>query len=122
MAAAAQNINNLTLMSIPHSKKLTGSNFTNWHQNLRIALRFEKKLRFVEQPMAPAPDLETTDPKTIDRLHEKDIPKKVETPVVLSIREGRIQKDKKNLPGAKGKDKGKNKLAYALMTSDKSLL
>ncbi|GKB72137.1 zinc finger, CCHC-type containing protein, partial [Tanacetum coccineum] len=40
------------------------------------------------------------------------IPKKVETPAVLAIREGKIQKDKKKLKGAKGKDKGKNKLAY----------
>ncbi|GJX27773.1 hypothetical protein Tco_0235852 [Tanacetum coccineum] len=47
------------------------------------------------------------------KLYEKGIPKKVETLVVLAIREGRIQKDKKKLQGAKGKDKGKNKLAYA---------
>ncbi|GJT79773.1 retrotransposon protein, putative, ty1-copia subclass [Tanacetum coccineum] len=47
------------------------------------------------------------------KLHEKGIPKKVETPVVLAIREGRIQKDNKKPQGAKGNDKGKNKLAYA---------
>ncbi|GJS01992.1 hypothetical protein Tco_0318500 [Tanacetum coccineum] len=46
------------------------------------------------------------------KLHEKCIPKKAETPTVLAIREGRIQKDKKKKPqGAKGKGKGKNKLA-----------
>ncbi|GJX60582.1 hypothetical protein Tco_0291972 [Tanacetum coccineum] len=45
-------------------------------------------------------------------IHEKCIPKKAETPTVLAIREGRIQKDKKKKPqGAKGKGKGKNKLA-----------
>ncbi|GKG00661.1 zinc finger, CCHC-type containing protein [Tanacetum coccineum] len=32
---------------------------------------------------------------------------------MLAIREGRIQKDKKKPQGEKGKDKGKNKLAYA---------
>nr|GEW50157.1 zinc finger, CCHC-type [Tanacetum cinerariifolium] len=47
------------------------------------------------------------------KLHEKGIPKKAETPVVLAIREGRIQKDKKKLQGEKGKDKAKNKLTYA---------
>ncbi|GJY76580.1 retrotransposon protein, putative, ty1-copia subclass [Tanacetum coccineum] len=47
------------------------------------------------------------------KLHEKGIPKKVETLIVLAIREGKIQKDKKKPRGAKGKDKGKNKLAYA---------
>nr|GEY59446.1 hypothetical protein [Tanacetum cinerariifolium] len=36
-----------------------------------------------------------------------------ETPVVLAIREGRIQKEKKKSQGSKGKDKGKIKLAYA---------
>nr|GEV14190.1 zinc finger, CCHC-type [Tanacetum cinerariifolium] len=47
------------------------------------------------------------------KLHEKGIPKKAETPDVLTIRECRIQKDKKKPQGANGKDKGKNKLAYA---------
>ncbi|GKA99357.1 hypothetical protein Tco_0827294 [Tanacetum coccineum] len=47
------------------------------------------------------------------KLHEKGIPKKAETPTVLAIREGRIQEDKKKPQGAKGKDKGKIKLAYA---------
>ncbi|GJY51109.1 retrotransposon protein, putative, ty1-copia subclass [Tanacetum coccineum] len=47
------------------------------------------------------------------KLHEKGITKKTETPTVLAIREGKIQKDKKKKPqGAKGKAKGKNKLAY----------
>ncbi|GJV18488.1 hypothetical protein Tco_1367508 [Tanacetum coccineum] len=46
-------------------------------------------------------------------LHEKGIPKKSETPAVLAIREGKIQKDKKKLQGAKGKNKGKNKRSYA---------
>ncbi|GKE46314.1 hypothetical protein Tco_1477572, partial [Tanacetum coccineum] len=47
------------------------------------------------------------------KLYEKGIPKKAETLGVLAIREGKIQKDKKKLRGAKGKDKGKTKLAYA---------
>ncbi|GJZ94249.1 zinc finger, CCHC-type containing protein [Tanacetum coccineum] len=46
------------------------------------------------------------------KLHEKGIPKKAETSVVLAIREGKIQIDKKKPQGAKGKGKGKNKLAY----------
>ncbi|GJZ48678.1 hypothetical protein Tco_0602510 [Tanacetum coccineum] len=51
------------------------------------------------------------------KLHEKGIPKKAETLDVLAIREGKIQKDKKKkLQGAKGKTKGKNKLAYAPKT------
>nr|GEX65144.1 zinc finger, CCHC-type [Tanacetum cinerariifolium] len=47
------------------------------------------------------------------KLHEKGIPKKAEIPAMLAIREGKIQKDKRKPRGAKGKDKGNNKLAYA---------
>ncbi|GKB10870.1 hypothetical protein Tco_0844793 [Tanacetum coccineum] len=123
-------------------------------------IRYEKKIKFVEQPIGPAPDPETADPDTIDKyyesvnleqeakqelfetvkafhackqedgqsnynmhsmgktlaelhamlkLHEKGIPKKAETPAVLAIRKGNIQKDKKNPQGAKGKAKGNPK-------------
>ncbi|GKA44013.1 hypothetical protein Tco_0736737 [Tanacetum coccineum] len=47
------------------------------------------------------------------KLHDKGISKKAETPAVLVIREGKIQKDKRKPRWAKGKDKGKNKLAFA---------
>ncbi|GKC81957.1 hypothetical protein Tco_1137674 [Tanacetum coccineum] len=47
------------------------------------------------------------------KLHEKGIPKKDETPTMLAIWKGRIQKDKKKPQGAKGRNKEKNKLAYA---------
>nr|GFA19725.1 zinc finger, CCHC-type [Tanacetum cinerariifolium] len=40
------------------------------------------------------------------KLHEKGISKKAETPAVLAIREGKIQKDKEKPQGEKGKDKG----------------
>ncbi|GJU73792.1 retrotransposon protein, putative, ty1-copia subclass [Tanacetum coccineum] len=46
------------------------------------------------------------------KLPEKGIPKKAETPIVLAIREGKTQKDKKKLQGETGKDNGKTKLAY----------
>nr|GEW37891.1 hypothetical protein [Tanacetum cinerariifolium] len=47
------------------------------------------------------------------KLHKKGIPNKTKTPAVLAIRDGKIHKDKKKSRGAKGKDKGKTKLAYA---------
>ncbi|GJW55554.1 hypothetical protein Tco_0099639 [Tanacetum coccineum] len=70
MAAAAQNKNNTTIRSILLGEKLTGSNFTNWYHDLRIVLRYEKKLKFLEQPIGPAPDPETADPDTIDKYYE----------------------------------------------------
>ncbi|GKE33663.1 hypothetical protein Tco_1452985 [Tanacetum coccineum] len=45
MAADAQNINNTTI-------------------------RYEKKIKFVEQHTRPAPDPETADPATIDKYYE----------------------------------------------------
>ncbi|GKA39956.1 hypothetical protein Tco_0732549 [Tanacetum coccineum] len=127
-------------MSILLAKKLTSSNFTKWYHNLRIVLRYEKKMKFVEQLTRPVHDPKTADPDTIDKyyetvnleqeeegqsvssyllkmksyldiskslgyampnepgtivelhamlkLHEKSIPKKAGTPVVLTIREG----------------------------------
>ncbi|GJR87918.1 zinc finger, CCHC-type containing protein [Tanacetum coccineum] len=207
MVVAAQNTNNTTIRSILLAEKLTGSNFTNWYCNLRIVLRYEKKIKFVEQSTGPASNPETADPDIIDKyyktvnleqeiaclmisikafhackqeegqsvcsyllkmksyldtlerlgyampnelgvslilnsinkdydefvhnynmhsmgkklvelqatlkLHEKGILKKAETPAVLAIREGKIQKDNKKPRRANGKDKGKNKLDYA---------
>ncbi|GKD84464.1 hypothetical protein Tco_1355618 [Tanacetum coccineum] len=104
MVVDAQITNNWTIRSILLAKKLTGSNFTNWYRNLRIVLRYEKKLKFVEQPIGPAPDPETVDPDTIDKYYES---------INLEQEEGKIQKDKKKPRGKKGKDKGKIKLAYA---------
>ncbi|GJW60164.1 hypothetical protein Tco_0109499 [Tanacetum coccineum] len=68
--AVAQNINNTTIRSILLAKKLTGSNFTNWYRNLRIVLRYEKKIKFMEQPTGLALDPETADPNTIDKYYE----------------------------------------------------
>ncbi|GKE82546.1 hypothetical protein Tco_1552546, partial [Tanacetum coccineum] len=52
------------------AKKLTGSNFTNWYPNLRIVLKYEKKMKFMEQPINPAPDPKTVDPDTIDKYYK----------------------------------------------------
>nr|GEU53472.1 retrotransposon protein, putative, Ty1-copia subclass [Tanacetum cinerariifolium] len=187
MAVDAQSTNNTNIRSIFLAEKLTGSNFTNCYRNLRIVLRYKKKLKFMEQPTGPAPNPETVDLNTIDKyyeivnleqevvclmlseqakhelfetvkafhacngqsvssyhlkmkscldtlkclgyampkelgmaelhamlkVYEKGILKKAETPTVLAIWEGKIQKDKKKPHGANSKDRGKNKLAYA---------
>ncbi|GJY10294.1 zinc finger, CCHC-type containing protein [Tanacetum coccineum] len=70
MAAAAQNTNNTTIRSILLVEKLTGSNFTNWYRNFRIVLRYEKNMKFVEQPFGPDFDPENADPDTIDKYYE----------------------------------------------------
>nr|GEV96889.1 hypothetical protein [Tanacetum cinerariifolium] len=104
MVTVMQNTNNTTIRLILLAEKLTGSNFTNSYHILRIFLRYEKKMKFVEQPIRPAPDPETADPDTIDKYYES-----------VNL-ETEIRKDKKKPQGEKGKAKGKNKLAYAPKT------
>ncbi|GJW12084.1 hypothetical protein Tco_1577911 [Tanacetum coccineum] len=70
MAAAAQNTNNTTIRLILLAEKLTCSNFTNWYRNLRIVLRYEKKMKFMKQPIRPDLDPKTADPNTIDKYYE----------------------------------------------------
>ncbi|GKB04157.1 hypothetical protein Tco_0832300 [Tanacetum coccineum] len=70
MAVVTQNTNNTTIRLILLAEKLTGSNFTNWYRNLRIVLKYEKKIKFVKQPTRPAPNPETADPNTIDKYYE----------------------------------------------------
>ncbi|GKB90417.1 retrotransposon protein, putative, ty1-copia subclass, partial [Tanacetum coccineum] len=70
MVGVVQNTNNTTIRSILLAEKLTGSNFTNWYHNLRIVLMYEKKIKFMEQPIGLAPDPETVDPNTIDKYYE----------------------------------------------------
>ncbi|GJY91980.1 zinc finger, CCHC-type containing protein [Tanacetum coccineum] len=114
MVTAAQNTDNTTIRSILLAEKLTGLNFTNWYRNLRIVLRYEKKIKFVEHHARP-PDPETADPNTIEKYYKtvnfeqevaclmlSSIPKKAKTPAVLAIQEGKIHKES-----------GKNKFAYA---------
>nr|GFD56777.1 hypothetical protein [Tanacetum cinerariifolium] len=60
----------MTIRSILLAKKLTGSNFTNWYRNLRIVVRYKKKIKFVEQPSGPALNLKTADPDTIDKYYK----------------------------------------------------
>nr|GEY09590.1 zinc finger, CCHC-type [Tanacetum cinerariifolium] len=141
MAVTAQNTNNTTIRLILQQEKLTGPNFMNWYRNLRVVLRSEGKLTHLEQPLILLPyhiasqaardaynalyDAQNENYnmhsmwKTIAelhdmlKLHEKGIPKKAKTLAVLAIREGKIQKGKSKLRGVKGKEEGKNKLAYA---------
>ncbi|GJX78269.1 hypothetical protein Tco_0325080, partial [Tanacetum coccineum] len=53
---AAQNKESTDLRSILNNEKLNGSNFSNWYRNLRIVLRYEDKMRFIEQPLREVPD------------------------------------------------------------------
>ena len=48
--------NTLSLRSIVEKEnRLNGSNFTDWHRNLRIVLKSEKKLYVLDQPVPALP-------------------------------------------------------------------
>ncbi|GKA71267.1 protein LAZ1, partial [Tanacetum coccineum] len=68
--ADVQNTNNTTIRSILLAEKLSGLNFTNWYRNLRIVLRYKKKINFVEQPTRLAHDPETANSDNVDKYYE----------------------------------------------------
>ncbi|GKA44590.1 zinc finger, CCHC-type containing protein [Tanacetum coccineum] len=158
MVAAAQNTNNTTIRSILQHEKLTGPNFTNWYQNLRIVLRSKGKLAHLEQPTGSAPAPTIADPDTTDKYYETvnleqkvaclmlssmspdiqrnlekynayDMLKELKTKMKSRLNKNFRSEYNKHSMGktiaelyamlklhekeAKGKDKGKNKLAYA---------
>ena len=47
--------NNTTLQSILDKEKLNGTNFLDWHRNLRIVLKHETKLYMIDQPIPNEP-------------------------------------------------------------------
>ncbi|GJR43035.1 hypothetical protein Tco_1311138 [Tanacetum coccineum] len=63
-------MNNSTIRSILEKEELTGPNFTKWHQNLRIALRYEKKIVHLEQLLPTTHDPEIDVPGAINVYYE----------------------------------------------------
>ena len=49
------NVNQNTLHSLLEKEKLNGSNFLDWHRNLRIVLKYEGKLKAIKEPLPDAP-------------------------------------------------------------------
>ncbi|GJU55626.1 hypothetical protein Tco_1229340 [Tanacetum coccineum] len=160
MAHPVQNINHSAFRSMFEREKLSGNNFINWFRQLKLVLRVEKKMFFIELPIPPSPAADSAANmkgyvdqleclgyvlpqdltvglilngltkdfarfvrnhnihnmgKTIGELHvmliecEKGLPKKAETPQVMMIKGGKIQKAKNKSLKAKGKGKANDK-------------
>ncbi|GJW18876.1 hypothetical protein Tco_0026312 [Tanacetum coccineum] len=116
-------------------EKLYDSNFNDWYRSPKMVLRVEKKLFVIEQPIPPAPPADSkyllsgmrfmmlimryynmhNMGKTIGELHallieyERGLPKKVATPQVMAIQNGRIHKANKKSLNTKDRGKGKGK-------------
>ena len=54
------NVNQNTLRSLLEKEKLNGTNFLAWHRNLRIVLKYEGKLRAIEEPLPDSPTKNAT--------------------------------------------------------------
>jgi len=63
--------NNISIRSILNANKLTGSNFLNWHRNVRIVFKQEKRLYVLENPIpnAPIKDVE----KEVRNEHQRHV-------------------------------------------------
>ncbi|GJX96662.1 zinc finger, CCHC-type containing protein [Tanacetum coccineum] len=60
MMAATQTTNNNSIRSILDKEKLNGRNFLDWYCNLRIVLRNEQKLHYLEEALPEAPPVTAT--------------------------------------------------------------
>ncbi|GKA14352.1 zinc finger, CCHC-type containing protein, partial [Tanacetum coccineum] len=110
--------------------EISGNNFNDWFHQLKLVLRVESKLFVIEQPISLASPTDSEYlrsgmrimRKTVGELHamlieyEKGLPKKAETPQVMMIKGGKIQKSNKKSLKDKGKGKangkGKDKQVY----------
>ncbi|GKA55960.1 retrotransposon protein, putative, ty1-copia subclass [Tanacetum coccineum] len=102
--------------------EISGNNFNNWFRHLKLVLRVERKLFVIEQPisLASPTDSEYLHSRMWYMIHnevaclmlgkyEKGLPKKVETPQVIMIKGGKIQKSNKKSLKAKGEGKANGK-------------
>nr|GFD12168.1 hypothetical protein [Tanacetum cinerariifolium] len=97
-------------------------------RQLKLALRVEKKMYVIEQPLPAVPAADSVENvlakwneiydaynETIGELHailieyEKGLPKKAKTPQVMMIKGGKTQKTNKKSLKAKGKGKANGK-------------
>ena len=63
------NTNSLSLRSVLEKDKLSGINFLDWHRNLRIVLKQERKLYVLDGPIPAAPAL--TAPRAEHNAYKK---------------------------------------------------
>ena len=66
---ASNTNNNLSLRSVLEKEKLNGINFLDWHRNLRIVLKQERKLYVLDGPTPEAPP--STAPHAEINAHKK---------------------------------------------------
>ena len=96
MAKNNNNNSTMSLRSILEKDKLTGTNFLGWFQNLRIALKQERKLYVLDEPLPEEPA--DTVPRVEKNAYEKHHNDSIDVAcLILATMSSELQKDLENM-------------------------
>ena len=88
--------NNITLRSILDKEKLNGTNFLDWHHNLRIVLKHERKLYVIDQPFPN--ELAADAPRAEKNAYSKHKDDSLDvTCIMLAIMDPELQKQMEDM-------------------------
>ncbi|WJX29428.1 hypothetical protein P8452_18069 [Trifolium repens] len=91
------NTSNNILRSILDKEKLSGTNFLDWHRNLRIVLKHDNKLYVLEEPL-PAEEPASNAPKAERDAYKKHVEDDNETAcLMLATMNSELQKQHENM-------------------------
>ena len=91
------NTSNNILRSILDKEKLSGTNFLDWHRNLRIVLKHDKKLYVLETPV-PEEEPPSSAPKAERDAYKKHVDDANETAcLMLATMNSELQKQDENM-------------------------
>ena len=91
------NTSNNILRSILDKEKLSGTNFLDWHRNLRIVLKHDKKLYVLETPV-PEEEPPSSAPKAERDAYKKHVDDANETAcLMLATMNSELQKQHENM-------------------------
>ncbi|KAI5436266.1 hypothetical protein KIW84_022655 [Lathyrus oleraceus] len=91
------NTSNNILRSILDKEKLSGTNFLDWHRNLRIVLKHDKKLHVLETPV-PEEEPPSSAPKAERDAYKKHVDDANETAcLMLATMNSELQKQHENM-------------------------
>ncbi|KAI5387652.1 hypothetical protein KIW84_073656 [Lathyrus oleraceus] len=91
------NTSNNILQSILDKEKLSGTNFLDWHRNLRIVLKHDRKLYVLEKPV-PEEEPPSSAPKEERDAYKKLVDDANETAcIMLATMNSELQKQHENM-------------------------
>ena len=96
MANNNNNNSTMSLRSVLEKDKLTGTNFLDWFQNLRIVLKQERKLYVLDEPLPeePADNAPRAEKNAYEKHHNDSIDVAC---LMLATMSSKLQKDLENM-------------------------